>query len=194
MQKVVGIPFVNYLLYCPRPSSLDELTRAKLAHLRNRRLGVHIFDYTFGLELYQELTSSNSSLEAGIFLADLRSLPHTLGAIHDRILDSCRPLAWFFAALLASGEHSLLNELRRLGRRPPDPGTPNEPNEWAKGIVKGDLNAVRRVIEAVGDGGDNIAFRFLPPHTLTVNVSVGVHMNPDLRKIRTDEAKGGIGE
>jgi hypothetical protein len=49
LMNAVGIPFIHYLLYCPRPRFLGELPRKKLAHLRNGNLTNNIFDYTLGL-------------------------------------------------------------------------------------------------------------------------------------------------
>ena len=73
--EVVQDNFVLFLLYCPRPESLDELTRQKLAYLRTTHLSGEIFDYTLGLQLHSELSSSNPSLAAGLFLCDAENVP-----------------------------------------------------------------------------------------------------------------------
>jgi len=106
LQQQVGVPFVEFLLYCPRPAMLDQMTRQKLAHLRNSSgLATRIFDYTLGLILHEELGLAESSLTAGIFVAPLDHVPTVLGEIHFSILERFHPLSWFLASHLmaASG-------------------------------------------------------------------------------------------
>lgn len=42
LDKVLGGDFLRYLLYCPRPAFLDELTRLKLWRLRQRKVANQI--------------------------------------------------------------------------------------------------------------------------------------------------------
>lgn len=39
VEEIVGIPFIRYLLFCPRPAALPVELKAKLTHLRNPTSG-----------------------------------------------------------------------------------------------------------------------------------------------------------
>lgn len=184
--ETVGVPFVKYMLYSARPEHLDDLTRHKLAHLQNTSLSGKIFDYTLGLQLHRELSSSTSSLAAGIFVADPLNPPRTLAEVHRTILQTNLPLSWFLASHLANNYPGDLDRGRpggaRRGRHP-DPGPSGGGEEWAEGIVTGDDEAVGRLLEAL-ETEDTPAFPILPRHTLTVNIVVGPAQNDEHGRIR----------
>lgn len=102
LEKAVGCSFVRFLLYCARPSLIERETAIKLTHLRNKRLCDHIFDYTLGLKLHNELSLHDSSLAAGIFVTQSQELPPNLGHIHADILETSVPFSWFIASHLVN--------------------------------------------------------------------------------------------
>ena len=190
LEKIVGIPFIRYLLYCPRPYSLDNTTAVKLTHLRNRNLGNRIFDYTLGLILHDELSLRNSSLSPGLFVSDSTDPPPNFGHVHSHILSDFFPFSWFLAShLVDEGPR-----FRHISRHSPGggPGRPSkrselEPDEsaskWAEGIVGGNQEAIERLIE-VFEGEIEGPFPILPSHTLKVNISIGSDLDLESRRIR----------
>lgn len=189
LNEAVGIPFVRFLLYCPRPLYLDDDIGRKLTYLRNRILSSNIFDYTLGLKLHDELSMSNSSLAAGIFVTTTTELPPNLAAVHSSMFNECCPMSWFLASHLVKREFGCIYEerdlrfKRRLGR-PRRQLDDNDGNpDWAKGIVSGNPDAIKRLLSVLREGNQS-TFPVLPPHTLTVNISVGKDMNPDTRRIK----------
>jgi hypothetical protein len=147
--EIVGVPFIKYLLYCPRPANLEEITQTKLAHLRNSELSGNIFDYTLGLKVRDELGSRNSSLAAGLFVADIVNIPKNLGQVHQTVLEDCYPLSWFLCAHLLSSDNFGLESRQRIRLDgPPRRRHANSPaEEWAHGIVTGNQGAIRRLME-----------------------------------------------
>ncbi len=185
LQKIIGVDFIRYLLYCPRPSLLDTTTALKLTHLRNRNLGENIFDFTLGLLLREELSKKDSSLAAGLFVTSSIEVPSNLGNIHERMLHSCFPFSWFLAShLIRDRSFGISPSMRdqRLGGPGGDPR--NERTEWAEGIVTGNPEVVECLIHKLGKNMK--PFPVLPPHTLTVSVSVGRDLDPETRKIRRE--------
>lgn len=191
LNDTIGIPFVRFLLYCPRPISLDEEIRLKLTYLRNKRLSGNIFDYTLGLKLHDELSLSNSSLAAGIFITRTNELPTNLSAIHADILRESCPLSWFLAGhLVENGLECIDDRVHfegRISRKSKRLSNDNDGNlDWAKGIVSGDPDAIERLLSVLKEKNHG-SFSILPPHTLTVKISVGKDMNPDTRGIKHEE-------
>ena len=185
--EIVGVPFVKYLLYCPRPSYLDDLTQKKLTHLRNRQLANDIFDYTLGLELHEQLGMIDSSLAAGLFVGEIEEPPRNLGQVHGSVLSSCFPLSWFLATHLLSRNSFCLRrrhpcEHPEEGRRDPS-GSP--PEDWVNGIVTGESSAIKKLIADMGTNTEE-PFAVLPPHTLTINVRIGQDLDPGLRQIQQE--------
>jgi hypothetical protein len=188
LNDTIGIPFVRFLLYCPRPLSLDEEIRRKLTYLRNKRLSSNIFDYTLGLKLHDELSSSNSSLAAGIFVTKSIELPTNLSAIHANILGAFCPLSWFLASHLVEDRLECIDDrIRfngRISRKSKRLSDDNDGDpDWAKGIVSGDPDAIERLLSVLNEKNQG-SFPVLPAHTLTVKISVGKDMNPDTRRIK----------
>lgn len=191
LQKIIGISFVRFLLYCPRPSLLDATTALKLMHLRNRNLGNNIFDFTLGLELHEELSSKDSSLSAGLFVTKSTEVPPNLGYVHAGILEDCFPFSWFLASHLVDDGPRFQRIPKRYhsGGRPRKrpkmlmPDSDGNGSKWAEGIVTGDSKAVECLIETL-DEQDEGPFPVLPPHTLTVRVTVGHDLDPEVRRIR----------
>lgn len=192
LRGAVGIDFILYLLYSPRPSFLDEVTQKKLAHLRTKYLTNDIYDFTLGLELRDDFLSGNSTLAAGLFISEIDHLARNLGTLHAQILNGCWPFSWFLAVHFASGIRR--DHIRPEGARvkiypdgrPHRIRRPEEQNaEWAHGIVKGDPTAIRRVQTTLGIERDT-EFRFLPAHTLVIDIAVGRDLNPEFRTINLE--------
>lgn len=182
LSEAVGHEFVRYLLYCPRPEFLDKLTRQKLFHLRRQNLLDQIFDFTLGLELHTSVNRSDSSLAAGVFIAGLDHLPKALGEIHGSIFGATLPLSWFVVShLFSSGPSSNFGPEQRspLSSRRSRRG----PNDWARGIVCGEIDAVERLVQVLGDSVDG-PWPVLPAHTLTVHFGIGSQLDPEQRRIR----------
>lgn len=197
--NATGVPFIKYLLYCPRVESLDHVTRQKIRHLHNRSLGAHIYDYTSGFQLYKERLKIDNSLGAGLLIADPFYLPkpNTFGAAHSEMLKMIKPLAWpsiiplawFLALQLANQcpDEARQYVSRRPNRLPPTATPPNRSSlNWVHGIVTGDKEAVERALELFNNGNEQEPEPFLPPHTLTIGVYVGHGLDPERRRIQLE--------
>ncbi len=181
LNEILGPDVVRYLLYCPRPELLDDLTRQKLLHLRRHELVTQIFDYVLGLELRGELERPDSSLAAGMFVALLEGGPATLGAVHRGIFRSTLPFSWFIVSHCFSsgpGAHHGMRHPDRPGRMEP----PGANGEWVRRIVTGDTQAIDRLLAELGETAEG-PWPVLPQHTLTVGLGVGTSMDPQHRRI-----------
>ena len=56
---------------------------------------------------------------------------------------------------------------------------------WAEGIVSGDRDAIKRLIDSIGEN-DLGPFPVLPRHTLKVHIAVGAHSDPEMRRIQLE--------
>lgn len=194
--EVTGVSFIKYLLYCPRVESLDHITQQKMRHMHNKFLANHIYDYTFGLQLYNELRKVNNSLGAGLLIADPSHLPNTFGVAHTKMLmpitpsfqptisimlpfwpsttlpfcPSIAPLAWFLALQLVGGR----------------PDIAQSDSDRVHGIVTGDMRAVEQVIALFNNDTEQAPIPFLPPRTLTIGVSVGHDLDSEHRQTQLE--------
>lgn len=194
LEETLGIDFIRYLLYCPRPADLDDITQKKLAHLRNLQLSSNIFDYTLGLELRDELSKIESSLAAGLFISRIDGCPRNLGEVHKGILNTSHPFSWFIANHFSGRDYQGRDRLIRHGRNPlknpkRDMGDAINPQgeKIVDAIVKGKEEAIKYVIESCHNN-ENVTkeFQILPPHTMTINIGIGSSLNPDFRRIRME--------
>ena len=186
---VTGVSFIKYLLYCPHVESLDYIIQQKMRHLHNKFLANHIYDYTFGLQLYNELQKADNSLGAGLLIADPSDLPSTFVAAHAKMLNQITPLAWFLASQLA-GERPY-SDWQHVSRRPfsipqKAASSNHSDSDWVHGIVTGDIEAVERVLKLFDNDRERTPEPFLPPRTLTIGVSVGHDLDPEHRQIRLE--------
>jgi hypothetical protein len=204
LRDVVGVDFIRHLLYCPRPSVLDSGTRGKLSYLRVEELSDGIFDYAVGLEIHGDLSSETPTLEAGIFLSHLDDMPPNLGRLHQGTLSRYCPLSWFMVQCFTSSAGRRGPVPRPLppmggdgpgiigGNRPvslsPDSSLPAavtpQPGsaEWAHGLVRGNGAAIAGLIRSL-DIPQNGEFRFLPAHTIVIDIRVGHDLDPDQRSL-----------
>jgi hypothetical protein len=184
LAKILGEQFIKYLLYCPRPENLDETTKIKLAYLRNKTLSTHIFDYTIGLEIYNEYFDSSDSLKAGIFITDIEKSTINYGQVHSGILNYTYPLSWFIAINFT--ERNAFNErfLRQKGLMPQDE---NDNKEIVEGILTGNKKQIDKLIQKLNeenntDWPENA--QILPKHKITLRCSLGENINSENQRLR----------
>lgn len=165
--------FIKYLLYCPRPSYLERELREHLSMARSTTLSRDIFDYTMGLELRDDLLSNCPTTAAGIFVAQLDSLPKSLLEIHKSIFEKVTPLSWFIVTQLAQSEGIRIREHHRMERELGRSGS-NLNNPIINGLVRGDHSVIKEDSKLVAVLEDASQAKILPAHTLTVKVVNGV--------------------
>lgn len=171
LQERVGVDFVRYLLYCPRPSDLDERTRGELTHWRSEAVATDIFDYALGLALRDDMLSGAPTVAAGLFLTPPDALPHALRDIHGRLFRGATPLSWFVLQHFVDGR-TLSWDLRSYGDRDLDPSGGNLDHPVVNAIVRGDAKEIDEGLLA-DLGADDRTFTVLPAHTLTIGIEVG---------------------
>ena len=155
--------FFRYLFYCPRPEKLDDAVRQELSYLRSSSLQGEIFDFTYGLELRDDLLNGSKTVAAGIFVSKVEPCPKTLADAHSNIFKGTTPLSWF-----------LLKHLPGTGRHHPDEDEhwpSNHNNDIAERLVRGDAEVIHEVMTNLED--KEIDLRVLPSATITVTISQG---------------------
>lgn len=177
LNEYLGCELVKYLLYCPRPASLDTTTAGQLTHLRNRSIDGNIFDYARGLALHDELKGGGRTLAAGVFVADVKTHPKTFAETHASIFSATLPLSWMLT--LEFARNGLPTVIRGV--------TPDflETDQAAivRGIVEGDVNVTHALAEIAGRNPEFSALRVLPRHTIQISVEAGAHADPEQRTI-----------
>jgi hypothetical protein len=178
LSKIVGVTFIKYLLYCPRPSMLDNAIANTLYNNSNSMLAKkeHIFSLLFP-----------DNLDSGIFVNDSGNLPSNLSIVHQSIFHSCLPLSWFIAEhFFCKNLHESTSCKSRLLYGKPNisqmSDSKYEGEEWVHGIVSGNRKAISKLIAQLQDIPDiPEKFPFLPAHTMTINIT-SERQNPDLEK------------
>ncbi|WP_447018143.1 hypothetical protein [Shewanella algae] len=163
LQKFVDADFFRYLFYCPRPEKLGDAVRQELSYLRSSSLQGEIFDFTYGLELRDDLRNGSETVAAGIFVSKVEPCPRSFADIHSNIFKGTTPLSWF-----------LLEHLPGRGRHHPheDEHWPsNRNNDIAEKLVRGDAEVINEVMTRLEDKEMNL--RILPSATITVTISQG---------------------
>jgi len=172
LRKWANCDFIRYMLYCPRPATLDDYTREHLSAVRTEALSSNIFDYILGLELRDDLISSNQTVAAGIFVTPLSHFPKTLLDVHKSIFRPVTPFSWFVVSLLAQKRGIDIDNNYRQ----------NLNNPIIEGLIRGDAS----VIEEDDDlkevlGGFNMP-KILPAHTIEVCIINGIDRPRDHNK------------
>lgn len=158
------IDFFRHLLFCPRPSCLDEKTRFALSYQRTRALSGELFDFAYGLELRDDLRNNHQTVGAGIFLSTVENFPETLLSVHEQIFGDVTPLSWFLIQHIPVGRsRSSRQQCLIYG---------HEENELIERIVSGDRE-VADDISVMTKGIPLGDFKFLPHSTLNVTITVG---------------------
>lgn len=161
--KFVDKDFFRYLLYCPRPETLDEKTRLELTYFRGRALSDQIFDFSYGLELRDDIRNGSKTVASGIFVSGIDNAPKCLGDIHASIFKTTTPLSWFLIQHIPSlGRHDWERDSLLDGHRDDD---------LVSKIVRGDPDVVGEIAKKLSD--DSWNGTLLPASTLTVTISVG---------------------
>jgi hypothetical protein len=161
--KFVDEDFFRYLLYCPRPERLRDEVRQELSYLRGTSLKEEIFDFTYGLELRDDLRNGSPTTAAGMFISKVDSFPKTLGAVHSDIFRNTTPLSWFLLNHIPSNNPHYLSEETQSPK--------SKKNGIAERLVRGDPEVIREVMTQLEDKEFNL--KILPSATITVTISQG---------------------
>jgi len=184
LNKILGASYLKYLLFCPRPENIDDETKTKLAYLRYAKLSNGIFDYTFGLEIHNELSNSSDTLKAGIFITDVENSNLNFGQVHSQVLQETFPFSWFIAMNFLN-QHDFLDISRiNIGMKKQES---SKNKEMVEGILSGDSKKIDELIKRIGEAETNTIpenIQILPKHKITLRVSVGEKINPDSRIIQ----------
>ena len=167
-----GMDFIRFLLYCPRPKSLQPSLREALNQMRTNAVGGGIFDYTLGLQLRDDLLSPSPTTAAGLFIADLDDMPKTLGETHASLFDKSTPFSWFIVQHLSPDRRFILRRSLE-GRAPDDFDDSNPRAKDVERLVCGDHRVLetRNLPESLS--GD-IPPRVLPKYVIEVSVVSGL--------------------
>lgn len=169
--------FIRYMLYCPRPSSLDTFVRERLSAARSHAIGPNIFDYALGLELRDDLLSEKPTTAAGIFIALIDDFPETLLKVHSQLFGSVSPFSWFIVSHLAQTDGLLgIHRIRYSRRSRSGPHTPdnNLNNPTINGLIRGDYSVIEKDKSLVQILEDASRATILPAHTLSIRVINGI--------------------
>jgi hypothetical protein len=166
--------FIRYLLYCPRPASLERSTREKLNSARTSALALSIFDYALGLQLRDDFLSESSTVAAGIFVSFLDDLPDNLLSVHESLFGAVTPFSWFIVAQLAQ-TGGISNRQREMGRHENHHSDDkNLNNPIIEGLIRGDCSVLKKD-ETLIDILENVErSAILPAHTVTIKVINGI--------------------
>ena len=165
--------FIRYLLYCPRPSTLDKNVREVLCSARSRILANDIFDYSLGLELRDDFLSENPTVAAGVFVASLDKLPNKLLAVHASLFRGVSPFSWFIVSQLAQTKGIYTGEYDR--KRHPGGGVDhNLNNPIVEALIRGDVEVFSHDSNLMEVLGDPKKAHILPAHTVIVEVINGI--------------------
>jgi len=95
LNKKYGCEFVKYLLYCPRFKNLERQVREELVYAQNKALRDEIFDYTFGLELRDDLMNENNTISSSLYVCSADSFPDNFLNVYELLFGGITPFAWF---------------------------------------------------------------------------------------------------
>ena len=169
LKTVIG-DSIKYLYFCPRPEKTSPYVEQKLAYLRTKLLNEEIFDFTFGLELYNELKNGQSTIGAGIFIAKTNADIQNLGMVHQSIFKDTIPFSWFIPMLF-------LGNMEKYGLYPNDA----RKDKITEKIISGDTSIIQTIKDKINPGQSNLPdnFTIFPSHVLTIKYAVGRDFNPD---------------
>ena len=166
--------FIRYLLYCPRPASLDKPVRERLSAARARALAADIFDFALGLELRDDFLSTTPTVAAGVFVALLDALPDSLLAVHAALFSGVSPFSWFIVSQLAQTDGIRPRSMEHERMMRGDRSDSNLNNPVIEGLIRGDADAIRGDESLVAVLDDLNQARILPAHTVSVRVINGI--------------------
>jgi len=182
LADLLGPSALRYALYCPPTPALSEPVRTQVRALHTRNLAEDIYDYGPGLALRDTLVA-NGGVDAGIWFHAIDRPPSGLLRLHEEAFRLARPLTWFLVEHFTPfrGPHA-----RGIGRT----HGPEHDHQRVRRIVTGEARAVRELIdELVRVGEDREApttITMLPRHTITIKVTVGRALSPDVARAQFD--------
>lgn len=163
LQEFLDADFFRYLFYCPRPERLEDTVRQELAYLRTASLRDEIFDFTYGLELRDDLRNGSRTAAAGIFVSKVEPCPKNFADVHSRIFNGTTPLSWFILEHIPGrGWHHPLED---------EHWHSNLNNDIAEKLVRGDAAVIHEVMTRLED--KEMDLKILPSATITVTISQG---------------------
>lgn len=173
LKTVIG-DSIKYLYFCPRPEKTLPHVEQQLAYLRTKRLNEEIFDFTFGLELYNELKNGQPTIGAGVFITETGTDVQNLGMVHQSIFEGITPFSWFIPMLF-------LDNMQKYGLYPNDA----KKDEITEKIISGDISIIQTIKDKINPGRSNLPddFTIFPSHTLTIKYAIGKDFNSDNNSI-----------
>lgn len=167
LRSLVG-PFLLYLLYCPRPSALEEEVRTELAILRRRAI-THKSLYTgMGPILADDLRLPEPTTAAGLFVSPSDAPIGSLKDVHSQLnplwtLKGTCPFAWFIISHLMSPEGAVLRT-----------GLTSPARQLAMQITEGRPEVVDAIAQITGTSSSDVpTFGVLPAHTIKIGLQFG---------------------
>ena len=161
---------VAYLLYCPSIYKFDTTTEMQIRSMHVKNTSRDIFDFTYGLALFNALSSGRGSFQQGIWVTDVSTKPSGLLSVHQHAFQQSFPLSWWVAALFSSS--------RRRDFSWPQVGSGSE---LAVKIATGDSNAVSDFLQSLAalELPSAEEHKPLPRYKLEVRLSVGFEVDED---------------
>jgi hypothetical protein len=164
LQSALGSDCIRYLLYCPRPKSLDETIRERLTHARTKALAGRIFDYSLGLQLRDDLLAGSPTIASGVFVSDIDPFPNTLLTVHQNVFNTTFPFSWFIAEHFDGNGKFARFRVRGESERP-------KCKSLLERVVEGDASVVKALGIEWNEG------RVIPRHTVKIAVTSGSDRN-----------------
>jgi hypothetical protein len=161
---------IRYCLYCPPTSGYEPNSAAAVRTLHSANLEEHIFDYSLGLALHDEIKRSGG-VEAGMWIVSTQAEPRTAADLHAGAFERAHPLTWFL--LQHFGERSRFGGIWKARRSSLSPQI-----DRVRAIARGDTAAIRALIDELGDDARKADLapetrKVLPAATVTIRLRVG---------------------
>jgi hypothetical protein len=177
LNEWAGGNFVSYLLYCPRPEKLNQITREGLAYARNEAFKNNIYDFAFGQELRDDLLHDSETIAAGIFVSEVYKMPCEFHEIHKSIFHGVSPFSWFVVQLFQGiNAQSFLNKNGYIYNYY---HKENDKIKCMREIVEGNLSSISKNLLNVDE--INLNENIYPKHTINIKIINGVDRNNILR-------------
>lgn len=186
LSAILGKGALCYGLYCPQTVAIPDQTRMQVRALHTRNLGDQIYDFGAGLALRDALLL-NGGIDSGIWLRSIDGKPTGLLGLHDEAFRSALPLTWFLIEhFTPRTAHGVFSGLTRRG-----PILSEAKNsDRVKRIVTGDQQAIHELIDELKEAGEDVeapaTITVLPRHTITIKVTVGRSLPPDIARAQID--------
>lgn len=177
LANILGESAIQYCLYCPPTSGYELHAASAVRTLHAANLEDHIFDYSLGLALHDEIKRSGG-VETGIWIVDTQAEPRTATDLHAVAFKRAHPLTWFL--LQHFGERARFGGSWKSGR-----SSPSHQIDRVSAIARGDATAIRALIDELGDDARKAdlapeTHRVLPATTVTIRLRVGPPEGIDL--------------